>query len=189
MRAFRDFPRLSLVLISVFLAIILFEEGAFVWIESHVSRGGHVFLFCLAGFLSSISITAPFGIALIIASAQSMHPVPAAILTGTGAVLADLALFELVRFSLHEELTRLFRAQIFMKIHDLFHHPSFEEKVREYLVWSFAGLLIASPFPDEFGIFLLGSASRMKTKTFAALCFVLNTIGYFIILSAARAIA
>jgi uncharacterized membrane protein YdjX (TVP38/TMEM64 family) len=56
--------------------------------------------------------------------------------------------------------------------------------MREYILWSFAGLLIASPLPDEIGVTLVSGLTEIRLRTFAALCFVLNTIGILIILTA-----
>ena len=42
------------------------------------------------------------------------------------------------------------------------------------------GLIIASPFPDELGIGLLGF-SKMRTRWFVLLSFTFNFIGIFLI--------
>jgi hypothetical protein len=179
------YPRLLAILLSFFVAFLLFEEGAFASLESHISGYGVLWIFFVSGFLASISITSPFGFAMLITAAHDMNPLLGAMIAGCGALLADITIFEVVRFSLHEELTELFSHRPFRWIHSLAHHPTIQEEVREYLTWSFAGLIIASPFPDEIGIFLLGTASHIRGRLFAVLCYLFNTAGFFALLSLA----
>ena len=57
------------------------------------------------------------------------------------------------------------------------------KKLRHYLAIIFAGLVLASPLPDEIGVPLMVIAyHKLSTKSFAALAFVLHTFTLFIIL-------
>jgi hypothetical protein len=60
--------------------------------------------------------------------------------------------------------------------------------LREYLLWFLAALAIASPFPDEIGILLLGSTTRMRGRTFGLFCLSLNFVGYLAIIGATQAV-
>ena len=54
-------------------------------------------------------------------------------------------------------------------------------KFVKYLMLGFAGLIIASPLPDELGITILATSRNISELTFIALSFVLNTLGIFIV--------
>ena len=60
--------------------------------------------------------------------------------------------------------------------------------MRGILLWSFAGIVIASPLPDEFGVTLVSSVSTMRPRQFAVLCFLLNTAGIFVIFLIAQSV-
>ena len=48
-------------------------------------------------------------------------------------------------------------------------------------------IIIASPFPDEIGVSLMG-ISKMKTYQFILISFLLNAIGIFLVVSASLVI-
>jgi uncharacterized membrane protein YdjX (TVP38/TMEM64 family) len=56
----------------------------------------------------------------------------------------------------------------------------------KYLAWFLpvaGAIIIASPFPDEVGVSLMG-LSKIKPWRFALLSFILNTAGIYILLTA-----
>jgi len=58
----------------------------------------------------------------------------------------------------------------------------------KYFSWTLpviGAIIIASPLPDEMGVGLMG-ISKLKTKQFILLSFILNSIGIFLIASAGR---
>ena len=60
-------------------------------------------------------------------------------------------------------------------------------KLFRWLTFFAGGLIIASPFPDELGISLLGF-SKMRTSWFIPLSFALNCIGILLIGWVAKAL-
>jgi hypothetical protein len=181
------YPHTSLLLASFIAAYISFQLGWFDWIATLASGYGYVSVF-VAGILFSCGFTTPFAIGIFVELAHVVHPLPAAILGGIGALCADSLLFQFVRSSvLHDELNRLKVTPFFLRIKILFEHPRLTDRFRTYLLWSFAGIIIASPFPDELGVVLLSGATQMNKRTFAVLCLCLNTFGILLILLSARA--
>lgn len=112
--------------------------------------------------------------------ADLLNPFGVAILAGLGAVLGDYLIFRYFRDRVIDELRPIFKKVPGSKIAKLFFTP--------YFAWilPLAGfLIIASPFPDEVGVGLIG-ASKMKNWQFLILTFLLNAVGIFIVVTLAR---
>ncbi len=187
LRRITEYPKLLCFLLSCVLAYILFRQGAFQ--EVVLALNGHGYIsFFLGGILFSFGFTSPFAVAMFIAAPTGPNPYLAALIAGFGACLSDLCIFGLARLSFTEELHRLRSTVILQRLHALFHHQSIPERVRQYILWSFAGLVIASPLPDEFGVVLLGGVTNIDSRWFGILCFTLNTAGILLILLASRTI-
>ena len=187
MNILRQYPKLLLLACSFLAAYLLFHFGYFDILEETLNGHGYISVF-LAGLLFSFGFTTPFGIALFVEVAPHINPFIAAPLGGMGAFLTDLCIFELMRFeTFHDEFHRLRQSTVFRSIHHLFHHKSISEGVRLYILWCFAGIIIASPLPDELGISLLGF-SKMRLAAFLPLSYFSNFIGIFLIGSVARTI-
>jgi hypothetical protein len=54
-----------------------------------------------------------------------------------------------------------------------------DKKLRTYLMYIFAGGLIASPLPDEAGVILLAGLTKIKPRILAIIGFILNSLGIF----------
>ena len=182
------YPHLTLLFASFVAAYTLYHIGAFDWLGRELNGYGYVSIF-LGGLLFSFGFTTPFGIAIFVEMAPHVDPFLAAIVAGCGAFLADLLIFDIIRTStFHDEIHRLRSSRFILWLHSLIHHESVSEKFRRYLLWSFAGIVIASPLPDEFGVSLLSGMSRMKSRDFAVICYCFNTVGILLILLASRAL-
>ncbi len=184
----RQYPKLCLLCGSFVLAYVLYHFGMFDWIGHTLNGHGYISMF-LGGMLFSYGFTTPFGIAIFIEMGHEVHPLIAAPLAGSGALLSDLFIFSIIRYSaFHDEIHRIQFSRPIQWIRSLLHHERISERMRTYILWSFAGIVIGSPLPDEFGVILLGSVTGLHKRQFAPLCFILNTIGILIILLAARSI-
>lgn len=176
------YPRICLLLLSFILAYILFEQGFFDWMGEVFNGYGYTSVF-IGGLLFSFGFTTPFAVGIFLALADQTQPLLAAPIAGIGAFLADLLLFETLRLSLFQDEIKRFRmTKIMQWLHSVFHHERLSENLRQYLLWSFAGIIIASPLPDEFGIALLSSFTNIETRVFSLISVSLNTIGILFIL-------
>jgi hypothetical protein len=178
-------PKLLLLILSFALAYGLYHIGVFDVLEHMFSGFGYIAVF-IGGMLFSFGFTSAFGIAIIAAAAQDVHPILGALIAGFGAMLVDMTIFEFIRFSFDEELHVIRGTRAFVFLHKILHHQSFPQKLREYLLWSFAGIVIASPLPDEIGVMLVSGLSDLDPRRFAAFCFCCNVFGAFCILMLAR---
>jgi uncharacterized membrane protein YdjX (TVP38/TMEM64 family) len=119
--------------------------------------------------------------------ATHIHPIPGALVAGLGAFLVDLMIFEFIRFSFIDELHKLRTTAIGLKVRALLHHETISERIREYILWSMAGLIIASPLPDEIGVTMISSVTELEEKKFGILCLLFNIAGIFVVLMLAGA--
>ncbi|MBP9750847.1 MAG: hypothetical protein KBC95_03295 [Candidatus Peribacteraceae bacterium] len=180
-----NYPRLCLLGLSFIGAYILFQFGWLDWLQS-LGRFGYLSVF-IAGLLFSFGFTTPFAIAIFIEISGFVHPVPAALLGGLGALISDFIIFDIIRFSVfHDEIDRLRASRFAARIHRVIHDDALPQRVRQLLLFSFAGIIIASPLPDELGVSLVSSASSLSPRLFGAVAFLCNAAGILLILMAAR---
>lgn len=138
----------------------------------------------LGAFISGILFVSVFSVApaavVLFFLADTLNPLWVATFAGVGAVIGDYLIFRFLRDRVFDELKSIFLkngGNIFIK---LFKTP--------YFAWTLplaGAFIIASPFPDEVGIGLLG-ASKLKNWQFILLSFLLNSIGIFLIIIAAK---
>ena len=183
------YPKLLLLVASFLAAYMLFEQGFFHTFAEALNGYGYRSAF-LGGLLFSFGFTTAFGIAIFVEIGSHVDPLIAAVIAGFGALLSDYVIFSLIRFSVfHDELHQLKSSRIVSWLTSFFHHERLSERFRRTLLWSFAGLIIASPLPDEIGVMMVSSIESVRTREFSLLCFLLNTIGIFLILLAAGGVA
>lgn len=130
----------------------------------------------LGAFLAGILFVSVFTVApaavILFYVAEGAHPWLVAMFAGLGAMLGDYLIFRFLRDRVFEELSPLWhRSRLGDFISRLFRTPYFA-----WLVPLLGLIVIASPFPDEVGIGLLG-ASKIKTWQFFLLTFLLNVAG------------
>ncbi len=124
-------------------------------------------------FVSSFTV-APASV-ILFNLAQIHNPLLIAITAGAGAVLGDLLIFRFFKDQLFDELAPLFSRIKENPFSSLFKSPYFF-----WLTPVLGAFIIASPFPDEIGIGMMG-LSKIKRWQFMLLTYVLNTIGILVI--------
>ncbi len=188
MKSILAYPRLIALGMCMGAAYVLYEVGMFEWLDGRLHGLGYPGAFA-AGLLFSYGFTTPFAIAAFVELAHEVNPIIAALLAGFGALLSDLVIFELLRFSsFGKEIDRLGRTNLITRVHSMIHHETVPEHLRRYALWTMAALVIASPLPDEIGIALLSSTTRISERAFSVLCFGINTLGILAILLLAQAV-
>lgn len=188
MRSVLAYPRLIGLGMCMGIAYVLYQVGMFEWLDGRLHGFGYPGIF-VAGLLFSYGFTTPFAIAAFVAAAPEVNPWIAAPLGGFGAFLSDLLIFEFLRVSFFgAELERLRTASFVQRIHRLLHHESTPERLRRWLLWGSAAVVIASPLPDELGVALLSGTTNMSERAFGAICVTMNTVGILAILLLSQAI-
>lgn len=166
---------MAIIVLSIFIAVILVKTKFLIGILTSTKELKLLGSFIAGMFFTSVFTTAP-AIATLGEIARTNSAVLVAIFGAMGAVIGDLIIFRFIRDKLSEHLLELAKHQgagkkfkVLLKL-----------KYFRWLTFLMGGLIIASPFPDELGIGLLGF-SKMRTRWFILLSFTFNFIGIFLI--------
>jgi len=182
----QKYPKLLSLCLTFVLAYVLYHVGLFDWLPPLVGGYGYLTMF-LGGLLFSFGFTTPFAIVIFLEMAPTVNPIMGALIAGAGALIADMTIFEFVRFSFNEELHRLKRTLFIRRFRQILDREHTPDRVRVWVLWAIAGTVIASPLPDELGVSILSGFTDVHGKPFAALSYSLNTIGVLIMLMLAGA--
>lgn len=165
---------LIIFLISIFFAFLLIQNGT---LESFIAKVEPVRFLAefIGGLLFTSFLTTPFSIALFYILADSVHPLQVALIGGFGACLGDLLIIAVFRNSFFDDFKTLERTLKLKRAFNFFRHSHFN-----HLAPVLGVLIIASPFPDELGLMMLG-ASKLKMIQLFILTYVLNAAGIFFI--------
>ncbi|QQG44614.1 MAG: hypothetical protein HYW86_01745 [Candidatus Roizmanbacteria bacterium] len=173
---------ITYLIFSFLLAFFLFKNPAFKDFLLHLGSYGYLGAF-IGGVLFVSTFTVSIGTVILLFLAGTLNPVEIGLIAGVGAVFGDLTIFKLIRTkSFSHELKHFFNQCGGARLSHIIHS--------KYFSWSLpviGALIIASPLPDEIGVSLMG-ISKMKTPEFILLSFILNSIGIFLVISAAKLI-
>jgi hypothetical protein len=134
------------------------------------------------GVLFVSTFTAATGAVILLILAERISPIEIGILAGLGGMVGDFTIFRFVKDGLLSEiipiynrlgggrLTRMLRTKYF-----------------RWILLIIGAIIIASPFPDEIGVSLMG-ITKINTYQFLLLAFVLDTVGVFLFIVVARTI-
>ncbi len=128
----------------------------------------------------SFGFSAPFSVGLFLTMpVQNIYL--AAAIGGFGAMLADITIFKIIKFSFMDEFNKLKKERFFVRTEKLI-DKRLSVKVKYYLLYFLAGFFIASPLPDEFGVGMLAGLTKIRANVLAIISFALNTAGIFVLL-------
>ena len=172
----------ALIFLSVLVAILLVRMDIIAGLIHSTRELEWIGSFVAGLFFTSVFTTAP-AIAALGEIAQANHILPTAFFGAIGAVIGDLVIFRFVRDRFSEHLLALLkrkggrrRTRHLLKLPWL-----------RGLLFLLGGLIIASPFPDELGISLLGF-SQIRLSRFIPLSFACNFLGICLIGFVAKAL-
>ncbi|MBI2589118.1 hypothetical protein HYW35_02865 [Candidatus Saccharibacteria bacterium] len=140
---------------------------------------GYVGAFIAGTFFVSTFTVAPAAV-ILYHLADSLHPLEIAILAGLGAMVGDYIIFKYLKDKIFVELRPSFMKHGRPYIRILYRSPYFA-----WMLPVFGAFIIASPFPDEVGVGILG-LSKIRRWQFFLLSLVLNATGIFLVVSFAR---
>lgn len=171
------YKNITILILSFLFAIFLsrFEEF-------------HIFLLkfgelgYIGGFIAGVLFTSSFTIAtatvLLLILAEGLHPLELGLIAGLGAVMGDLIIFKYVKSNLVFEMEEIYKKLGGNHISHVLH--------TKYFSWTLpliGAVIIASPFPDELGVSLMG-ISKIGIYKFVLISFIFNTIGVLLVISA-----
>lgn len=166
------YPKFLLLIITVVIACILFGNKDMVFVQNFLKSFG-IFGGFFTGIFFVYSFTAIPASAVFLILAKQQNIFFLGITGGIGALVGDLLIFYFIRHSFSDEIELLAKEKFIVWINKKI--PKF---LRYYIMPILAGIMIASPLPDEIGIAMLAS-SRLSTRVFSALSLLLNTAGIF----------
>lgn len=176
------YKNLTLLFLSIIFAFFLSRYEPFHIFLLNLGNYGYIGAF-VAGVLFVSTFTVATGAIILLILAERLSPIEIGIIAGLGAVLGDFVIFRFIQDNLAEEVK-----EIYENI-DGNHHLQrvFHTKYFSWTLPVMGALIIASPFPDEIGVSLMG-ISKMKTYQFLCISFILNALGIFLIVSASAII-
>lgn len=172
------YPKLTILTVMIILAYILFENPAIASFFSHLGNLSYLGIF-LAGILFAFGFTAPFAIGIFLSSTPESI-ILASIIGAWGATLSDLFIFKVIKCSFMNEFRKLEKNKEIKFLED--EVSLLPIKIKHYLLYIFAGIVIASPLPDEVGVTMLTGLAHIKAKTLAISAIVLHFLGILILL-------
>ncbi len=173
------YPKIMLLILAIILAYVIFRNPFIGDFVSHLGALSYIGIF-IAGMLFAFGFTAPFAVGFFIILNPSNIWI-AGIIGGLGALISDLIIFYTIKVSFEDEFKKLRNSKNFIRIIKLIKR-NINEKIRIYLMYAFAGILIASPLPDEAGVTMLAGLTKISAKSLALISFILNTLGIIILL-------
>mgnify|MGYP001567832466 FL=1 len=168
---------LTLVFISIILTIFLSKYNFLNELLFNLKHTPFLGSF-IAGILYVSASTAALGILMLSDLAKTLSPIEIAIIAGLGGAVADFVLFRFFKGDLISEITPIYNKLGGRHLTRLMYH--------KYFRWSLpivGAIIIASPFPDELGISLMG-LTRIKTYQFVILSLILDITGVYLLVSA-----
>lgn len=168
-----------LLLVSLAAVFWLARTPQLEAVINRIGELGYVGAFITGIFFVSTFTVAPAAIVLF-HLADTLHPIEVALLAGLGAMCGDYFIFRFMKDGVFKELLPVVRKLHTPKIKILFKSPYFA-----WLLPLVGAFVIASPLPDEAGVSMLG-LSKIRKWQFFMLAFVLNSVGIFLVITAAR---
>lgn len=162
------------------IAYIVFSDPRVGGFVNSLGNYGYLGNF-VAGMLFSFGFTTPFAVGFFLVY-KTNNILLTAIIGGIGALISDLLIFKIVKFSFINEFRRLKRTERIQELNWLINYE-FGHKIRNYLLFIFAGMVIASPLPDELGVIMLAGLTKIRIKSFMIISFLFNTLGIYIMLN------
>lgn len=171
------YKNLTIVFFSIILVIFLSRIEAVHSFLLHLGNFGYVGAF-IAGILFVSMFTVATSGLILLTLVETLSPVEIGLIAGLGAVVGDLLIFSLVKDNLSNEIKTIYKH--IDKKNQL--KKLFNSKYFNWMLPFIGAIIIASPFPDEIGISLMG-ISKIETYKFVFISFLLNSIGIFLVVS------
>lgn len=175
------YKNLTVFMLSIIFAIFVSRFEAFHSFLLNLGGLGYIGAF-FAGVLFTSSFTIATGAVILLVLAERLSPLELGIIAGMGGVIGDLTIFHIIKDGLLQEITPIYDRLGGKHLSAVLH--------TKYFSWTLpliGGLIIASPFPDELGVSLLG-ISKIQLYKFILISFAFNALGIFLIISASNII-
>ncbi len=171
MRLIRD---LTLLILSIFVAVLLVRTHSIDWILNSTKEMKLVGAF-IAGMFFTSAFTTPLSIVALGEISLNTPPLQVAVVAALGALIGDLVIFTFIKDTFAKDVQDFLKAHPQKKLRSLF-----KFRIFRWLTAFIGALVIASPLPDEVGLAMMGF-SRMSVAILIPVSFVMNFIGILLI--------
>lgn len=179
----RRHSNLILLFVGLAFAFVLSRLPFFELIVKEVEKLGY-FGAIFSGFLFTSTFTVATGALLLSNFAKVLDPSYLVLCSVFGALLGDMIIFLFVKNKVSDDITPVYEHFLTKNhLHKIVH--------TKYFSWTLpvvGALIIASPFPDELGISLMGLSSITFQK-FLLMAFLSHSLGMFLLVSAVTIIS
>ena len=173
------YPKLLLLILSIVASYLLFSQTGISNFISGLDPRDYLSIF-IAGVLLSFGFSAPFGIGFFILMEPSNIFLAAAV-GSLGSVLGDMLIFTTIKSSFVEEFKQLEKKKAIKKIEQIVEKNK-HVLIRHYLLYIFAGIMLATPLPDEIGISMLAGLTTIKPLKLTIRSFILHALFILLVL-------
>ena len=175
------YAKLLFLIAIVIIACILFNSPAISDPLKNLNKQGSYIAAFIGGIFLAFGFTFPIAIGIIL-TVQPSNIFLASLIAGAGSVFGDLVILNLIRRVYQKEFNQLENTKIARWIEKTLErgHP---HKIKPYLLYVIAGLIIMLPTPDEIGIALLAGFTKIKQSTFSIISLILHALSAFIFFS------
>jgi len=174
------YPKIIILILLIIIAYFVFKQPAVSGFVTNLNSLSYLGIF-IAGMLIAFGFSAPFAVGFFITLNPSNIWL-VGLIGGIGAATTDLIIFKCIKFSFKDEFDRLKNTKTLKKFNTMINHTC-SRKVKLYLMYIFAEILIATPLPDEAGVTIIAGLTKVKQWILAVSSFILHTIAIIIILS------
>ncbi len=169
-----NYKNLFLFLLSIVLAVFILKSD---FIKDYIYQLGKLeYLGALiSGLFFTYGLTTAPSISVLYLISRDLNPIGVALFGALGALISDYLIFRFVKYSLSKEIKRLADKIKF--------HPHLKKsyiKILKKIAPLIAGIIIASPLPDELAASILGSI-KVDDREFVLISIVSNFIGILVI--------
>ncbi len=168
------FEDLVYVLMSVIIAYLAVRIGIVNGVVGMLDGYAVLGIFVSGMFFTSIFTTAP-AIVLLGGFAQQNSLFAVIMIGAVGAAIGDYFIFRFMRDRVADDVEYVVHATHEERLFSVFH-----KRIFRWFVPFIGALVIASPFPDEIGIAMLG-LSKTKSRNFFFISLLCNAVGIAII--------
>lgn len=176
MKIIKKYQSLFLFVGGFLIAYLLFNISLIKDFFLDLGSFGYIGAF-FGGLMFAYSISVGFGVAVLLTLAKTMPHLTLALVAGFGAMLGDLIVFNFVRNKLKTKISKFYR---FLD-KESFLRKILSKKSFSWILPVLGLIIVASPFPDELGVALIGE-SDIKESHFKIIAFLMNSIGVYILI-------
>jgi membrane protein YqaA with SNARE-associated domain len=174
-----EYKHTTLALTALVLFVLLIDSALLVSVIRVVDEFGYV-SGLLAGALSVSFFTAAPALVLTVELAQHLNPFLLAFLVAIGSVAGDWLIIKFFEERIFTELAPVIKKLKLRRIKQALSRP-----YGKWVLVVIGAAVVSSPLPDEVGLALMG-VGHHKRYIVLTICFVLNFIGAFLVISAAK---